>query len=219
MADYVRHQRGRMFQSDFFEFFSKVHPATPFMFWIPVTLAALGYSLVNNLTSWLSVLVLLPLGYFTWQLMEYFIHKKFFHWEGSGPFTRWVYQITHGFHHQYPDDDKRLVMPLPVSLATGSLIALFLSLLNAPSMTIPFFFGIVTGYLWYDFLHWSTHFRKPLTGWGKTLRSHHMSHHFADHSTNFGISHRWIDRLLGTLKKSRRESSNVAEPASEESAA
>jgi hypothetical protein len=31
-----RNQRGRMFRSDFLEFFSKVHPAMPFVFWVPV---------------------------------------------------------------------------------------------------------------------------------------------------------------------------------------
>jgi dihydroceramide fatty acyl 2-hydroxylase len=216
MADYIRHQRGRMFQSDFFEFFSKVHPAAPFVFWIPVTVGAVGYALMTGQTTLPWVAALMPLGYVTWQFMEYFIHKLFFHWEGSGPFTRWLHQVTHGFHHQYPDDDNRLVMPLPVSIGAGALIAFGLQLLVSRTFVIPYFFGIVSGYLWYDFLHWSTHFRKPLTAWGRALRAHHMSHHFADHETNFGISHRWIDRLLGTLKKSRRdagaENANVASP-------
>ena len=33
------------------------------------------------------------------------------------------------------------------------------------------------------------------------MRAHHMAHHFADVDANYGISHRWIDSLLGTLKK------------------
>jgi hypothetical protein len=28
-----------------------------------------------------------------------------------------------------------------------------------------------------------------------------MAHHFADPAHNFGISHRWIDALVGTLKR------------------
>lgn len=201
MRDYVRNQRGRMFESNFFEFFSKVHPSLPFVFWIPVGLAILGYALMNNITTLSMTAVFLPLGWVTWQLMEYFIHKKLFHWEGNGPITRRFHDIVHGFHHKYPDDDTRLVMPLPVSIFMASLIAAGLYLLNAPTVTLPYWAGILFGYLWYDFLHWSTHFRKPLTGWGRTLRSHHMSHHFADIETNYGISHRWIDMVMGTLKK------------------
>ena len=201
MKDYVRNQRGRMFESGFFEFFSKVHPAMPFVFWIPVALAILAWALMQGATTFTLAAAFIPLGWVTWQLMEYFIHKKFFHWEGNGPLTRRFHDIVHGFHHQYPDDDTRLVMPLPVSIGMSILIAGLLFLLQAPAITIPFWLGIVFGYLWYDFLHWSTHFRKPLTNWGKTLRAHHMSHHFADTETNYGISHRWIDMSLGTLKK------------------
>jgi sterol desaturase/sphingolipid hydroxylase (fatty acid hydroxylase superfamily) len=28
-----------------------------------------------------------------------------------------------------------------------------------------------------------------------------MAHHFADNTKNFGISHRWIDALVGTLRR------------------
>jgi dihydroceramide fatty acyl 2-hydroxylase len=201
MKEYVRNQRGRMFESNFFEFFSKVHPAAPFVFWIPLALAGLGYSLFSGLTTIGQTVLLLPLGYFTWQLMEYFIHKKLFHWLGNGPVTRRMHDILHGFHHEYPDDDSRLVMPLAVSIGATLVLGGGLYLLNRHELTIPYWTGVLAGYLWYDFLHWSTHFRKPLTSWGKKLRAHHMSHHFADSETNFGISHMWIDRALGSLKK------------------
>jgi sterol desaturase/sphingolipid hydroxylase (fatty acid hydroxylase superfamily) len=200
MKDYIRHQRGRMFESDFFEFFSKVHPAAPFVFWIPIGLGVLGYALVNGVTTVVNTVALFPLGFLTWQVLEYFIHKKVFHWQGVGPISRRFHDIVHGFHHKYPDDDSRLVMPLAVSIGLASAIGGGLYFLHRPEVTVPFWTGLLFGYLWYDFLHWSTHFRKPLTRWGKKLRSHHMSHHFADHETNFGISHRWLDRLMGTLK-------------------
>jgi len=65
---------------------------------------------------------------------------------------------------------------------------------------------IVIGYLWYDFMHWSTHYRPPSTERGKALRAHHMAHHFADPDKNFGISHMWMDALLGTsLKRGKEE--------------
>ena len=193
MRHYVRHTRGRMFESEFFEFFSKVHPRTPFLFWIPVAGGLLAHSLYTGRTTPLESAALLPLGFFTWQLLEYWIHKKIFHtWPG----------ITgHGFHHTYPDDDNRLVMPLTLSITLGSLIGGALYLLQRPDFTIPAWVGLVFGYLWYDFLHWSTHHRQPLTKWGRRLRGHHMAHHFADPDKNFGISHTWMDRLLGSQMK------------------
>jgi sterol desaturase/sphingolipid hydroxylase (fatty acid hydroxylase superfamily) len=200
MKPYVRNERARMFDSDFFEMFSKVHPATPFVLYIPPCVALLVWSLFNGVTSALWTVVFFPVGFVAWQFTEYFVHKKLFHWEGSGPFTRWLHQILHGYHHQYPDDEQRLVMPIGASLPAAALIAFLLWLMQAPAQTIPLFVGFIAAYLFYDFTHWSTHYRKPLTAWGKAIRSHHMAHHFADTTRNFGISHRWLDGVLGTLK-------------------
>jgi sterol desaturase/sphingolipid hydroxylase (fatty acid hydroxylase superfamily) len=32
-----------------------------------------------------------------------------------------------------------------------------------------------------------------------------MAHHFADPTRNFGISHRWIDAVVGTLRRRDRD--------------
>jgi dihydroceramide fatty acyl 2-hydroxylase len=214
MKEYVRHQRARMFESDFIEFFSKVHPATPFVIYVPTGLFAFGYALYTGLTTPLLSLACLPVGWFTWQLMEYFIHKNMFHWEAMGPIER-----THAYHHKYPDDDTRLVMPVTVSLALIAIITTGLYFLAAPSLTIPFFIGLLFGYLWYDFIHWSTHHRTPLTDWGRIQRAHHMAHHFADDQKNYGISHRWVDGLLGTLKETAPSQAGTAAPGKGEGAA
>jgi sterol desaturase/sphingolipid hydroxylase (fatty acid hydroxylase superfamily) len=200
MKDYVRNERARMFQSDFFEFFSKVHPAVPFVFYIPIGLALLGWATLTGATNPVMTALFLPLGWVTWQLMEYFLHKSLFHWEGSGPFTRKLHDILHGYHHAYPDDDTRLVMPLGASIPLAILIGGGLFLIGRPDATIPYFCGILFAYLWYDFTHWSTHYRVPKTAWGKSVRAHHMAHHFNDPAKNFGISHKWIDAVLATTR-------------------
>ncbi len=200
MKDYLRNERARMFQSNFFEFFSKVHPATPFVLYIPAVVTLAVWGVYTGVVSLLPSLVCFPLGWVGWQAMEYFLHKSFFHWEGNGPFTRRLHDIVHGYHHKYPDDDTRLVMPIGASLPLIVLIGYLLYLLGQPAMTLPFFLGMWCGYLWYDFTHWSTHYRKPMTKWGKEQRSHHMAHHFADPTKNFGISFRWLDLVLGTAK-------------------
>jgi sterol desaturase/sphingolipid hydroxylase (fatty acid hydroxylase superfamily) len=201
MKEYLRNTRGRMFENEVLEFFSRVHPAAPFALWIPIVLYVLISNLVDGTTTPTLAAAFIPLGWLTWQLLEYVIHGKLFHWTGGGPLLR---QFTgaegHVFHHKYPDDDTRLVMPIAVSITLASLIAGGLWFFGRPDITVPFWCGIVGGYLWYDFMHWSQHYRKPLTNWGRRLRAHHMSHHFADPDTNFGISHMWIDNVLGTTR-------------------
>src|SRR5262249_29823763 len=141
MKAYARNQRSRMFESDFFEFFSKVHPSTPFILYIPAGLAVLGYALVSGITTPLWAVAMAPVGWFGWQIMEYTLPKYLFHWEGSGPFTRRMHQILHGYHHDYPDDDQRLVMPIGASLPVIVLIIGVLWLFHAPTFTVPFFVG------------------------------------------------------------------------------
>ena len=201
MKEYVRNQKGRMFESDFFEFFSKVHPAAPFILWVPIVIALPTWALLNGVSTLPALLVMAPLGFVTWQAAEYFVHKKLFHWMGIGPLSKRFHEIVHGFHHTYPDDPQRLVMPLAVSISLASLVGGLLWLLHSPAFTVPWFTGFLAGYLFYDFMHWSTHHRRPLTRWGKKMRVHHMAHHFADIDSNLGISHRWVDRVMGTLRR------------------
>lgn len=201
MKDYLRHQSGRMFENGFLEASSRVHPATPFVFYIPIISGLLGWALFTRVTTPVMAAAFLLVGWLTWQLMEYFLHRYAFHWEGAGPFTRRFHDIIHGYHHKYPDDEARLVMPLGASIPLALVISGLLFLVGRPDATLPFFVGIVAGYLWYDFNHWAAHFRTPKTEFGKKLRSRHMAHHFADGDHNFGISHTWVDRVMGTLKK------------------
>jgi sterol desaturase/sphingolipid hydroxylase (fatty acid hydroxylase superfamily) len=201
MKDYVRNTRGRMFESDFFELLSKVHPSTPFILFVPIVAAVLGFGLFTGKTTLACAATFFPLGVVTWQLLEYFIHKRLFHWRGIGPISRRFHDIAHGFHHKYPDDAERLVMPLAVSVPLAVFFGIAALLVHRPSLALPWWCGLVAGYLFYDFMHWSTHFRRPLTKWGAKMRAHHMAHHFADPDSNFGISHRYVDRALGTLQK------------------
>jgi sterol desaturase/sphingolipid hydroxylase (fatty acid hydroxylase superfamily) len=209
MKEYVRNAKGRMFESDFFELFSKVPPSAPFVFWIPIGIGISAFALATGVTTVREGAPMLPLGFFGWQVTEYFVHKHLFHWLGIGPISRRFHDIVHGFHHKYPDDGDRLVMPLAVSIGIASILGGALYFAHAPAKTVPLWVGVLAGYLFYDFMHWSTHFRKPRTKWGRKMRAHHMSHHFADIDTNFGISNRFMDVLLGTLKKRTREQQRV----------
>ncbi|HLT28933.1 MAG TPA: sterol desaturase family protein [Myxococcaceae bacterium] len=198
---YHRHASGRLFENAFLERSSRVKPVTPFVFYIPIIVVLQIWALWNGKTTWMWTLGMWPVGWVAWQWMEYVLHRSLFHWEGNGPLTRKFHAIIHGYHHDYPDDLDRLVMPLGASIPLAVVIAGLLWLVGQPQATIPFFVGLVAGYLWYDYLHYSVHARAPRTKWGKGLRAHHMAHHFNTPDKNFGISHLWIDKVMGSMRQ------------------
>src|SRR3989442_10272140 len=71
----------RMFESDFMEFFSRVHPAIPLILYLPVIGYMLYVSLRQRQLSFVAVAALFLLGILLWTLIEYLIHRYVFHYE------------------------------------------------------------------------------------------------------------------------------------------
>src|SRR5438093_11938950 len=106
----------RMFESDFIEFFSRVHPATPLVLYLPVVGFMLYISLWQRQLSIWAVVALFLLGMLLWTLLEYLIHRYIFHYEPKTRIGKRLHYIVHGVHHDYPNDARRLVMPPSVSV-------------------------------------------------------------------------------------------------------
>src|SRR5262249_5279782 len=132
----------RMFDSDFMEFFSRVHPAIPLILYLPVVVFVLYVRLCRQGLPVFVVVGLFLLGMLLWTLLEYLIHRYIFHYE---PKTRWgkrLHYIIHGVHHDYPNDGRRLVMPPSISVPLAFLFyGLFLLIFG--SLTPAAFAGLV----------------------------------------------------------------------------
>ncbi len=177
----------RLFDNPILERLSKITPVTVFAVYAPVILFAV----------WKSFSIGVPLGTFfalffsglmVWTFFEYCFHRYVFHFTPSGDFQTRVSFLFHGVHHQYPNDKKRLVMPIALSLSIGAL----LFLLSKPlfgDWVWAYSAGFAVGYLAYDMMHYSIHhFRHPKTKWLKSLWKSHLDHHFRDSSKGYGVS-------------------------------
>src|SRR6266853_6601207 len=112
----TKNETVRMFDSDFMEFFSRVHPVIPLILYLPVVGYMLYVSLWQRQLPIVAVVALFLLGVLLWTLTEYLIHRYIFHYE---PKTRWgkrLHYLIHGVHHDYPNDARRLVMPPSISV-------------------------------------------------------------------------------------------------------
>ncbi len=109
----------RMFQSDLIERFSRIHPATPFVAWIPVIAVVLTRSALRHDIAWWGALGMFAGGVLAWTFSEYVLHRWVFHWIEDSPRGRRLHFLIHGVHHDFPSDKDRLVMPLGFSIPLG----------------------------------------------------------------------------------------------------
>ena len=191
-----------LFKNRFLDFFSRIHPAVPALIGVPIVAGSIVLGADRG--QGVGEIILLALaGLVFWSLAEYWLHRKFFHWEPDNAFGRRMHFIIHGVHHDHPNDKLRLVMPPGASIPLGALFFwLFWLVLGSPT-AFPFFAGFIAGYLVYDYTHYYLHHFVPRTELGKRLREQHMRHHFQDHRYGFGVSSPLWDAVFSTLPRRR----------------
>lgn len=194
----------RMFESDFLEKFSHVHPAVPAILYVPVAVAAVVLAFVNHTEATtparlaLQIALQVLAGYVAWTLFEYWLHRLVFHLPVVGPKTARAYFLIHGVHHDWPWDTSRLLIPPGASLFLCAMtFGVFRLLFGAPAM-YGYFAGFVAGYVFYDTAHWYVHARVPRSRFGRWLRREHMIHHFKANTSRFGVSCPWWDHVFRT---------------------
>jgi sterol desaturase/sphingolipid hydroxylase (fatty acid hydroxylase superfamily) len=193
-----------MFENEFLERFSRIHPATPFVAWVPITALLLVRTVLRHDLSAPAVVGLFVLGIFSWTFAEYVLHRYVFHWTNDTAWGKRIHFLLHGVHHDYPSDKDRLVMPLLTSVPLAVIFYTLFTVLLGRSLGEPSFAGFIVGYLCYDGTHYYVHHFVPTTRWGKFLRRHHLTHHFADHDGGFGVSSPLWDVVFRTMPAKKR---------------
>jgi dihydroceramide fatty acyl 2-hydroxylase len=195
----------RMFQADIVERFSRIHPATPFVAWLPVVGLLLGRTAVRHDLTWYAVAALFAVGVLAWTFSEYVLHRWVFHWIEDSPRGRRLHFLIHGVHHDFPNDKDRLVMPLGFSIPMGVLFYfVFLLLMGGVRIAEPFFAGFILGYLAYDGSHYAIHHFRMRSGFLLLIKKHHMLHHHADHDGGFGVSSPLWDHVFRTMPEPKK---------------
>ena len=156
----------QLFESEFLNFFSRVHPAIPAIVFVPVIVAMEWLAAGQGKAAWQLALLSLG-GVGIWTLTEYWLHRLFFHWEPDNAFGRRMHFIIHGIHHDHPNDKMRLVMPPAVSIPLAALFFFAFTLIFGTPAAYPLFAGFLAGYLFYDYTHYYVHHFVPKSDLGK----------------------------------------------------
>lgn len=193
-----------MFESDFMEFFSHVHPATPHVIYLPLMSYALYVAEAHRGQPLSRVALLFLGGLVIWTFVEYSMHRWVFHYEPKSRWGKRLHFMLHGVHHDYPNDATRLVMPPAVSLPLAVVFyALFVLLFGRFAPAI--FAGLLAGYLFYDTIHYATHHFSMRRGVWQWLKKYHLRHHYQDDEIGFGVSSPLWDYVFRTRSTRREE--------------
>lgn len=138
-------------------------------------------------------IVFFAVGLVWWTLLEYLLHRFVFH---LAPETLGRRHIE---HHERPLE-RRLAIASPQTSIGGAALhgIVFLGLFGV-DRGLWLLAGLVVGYLGYEWVHWSTHYRHPRSRLAKALRRHHLLHHHAQKDARFGVTSALWDRIFGTL--------------------
>jgi sterol desaturase/sphingolipid hydroxylase (fatty acid hydroxylase superfamily) len=195
----------RLFKSDFLEFFTHIHPAVIVILWGPLGVYLMFDTLASIRAGAAAAVMLLVFlaGLFLWTFAEYTLHRFVFHFRPRSPLQEKIAFLFHGVHHAQPKCKTRLVMPPPVSIPFGALFYLLFYLVGAillrrPEWVSPLAAGFLSGYLTYDLTHYATHHYPMRWGFLKTLKRHHMQHHYKNPGGRFGVSSPLWDLVFGT---------------------
>ena len=188
VADWSKPQPGRapMFDTGLLERASVAHPAFPFAVYAPAGAWLVWRGWQSGFTM-AALLGAYACGLLAWSLFEYVAHRGSFHHPPNTEGQVAYGYVVHGIHHAYPDDSRRWVMPLVVTLPIAALLfLLFAYVLGPPGR--PTYAGFLHWYLTYDLLHYFIHRGRMPTRLGRHLRQYHLTHHYAAPDRHFGVS-------------------------------
>ena len=111
MQPKTEHQSIRLFENNFLERLTHVHPIVPLVFWAPIASYLLWRSVWVHDLPLLGLLASAVIGIFTWSFTEYALHRFLFHFPAKSSVGKWLVFLFHGNHHHDPKDKTRLVMP------------------------------------------------------------------------------------------------------------
>lgn len=188
-----------MFENKFLDFFSRIHFSSVPILFVPITGYFVYKSAIMFSVNWLVVAGLFFAGYAFWTLMEYCIHRFFFHKEFTTTLGKKIHYIAHGIHHDYPNDSLRLVMPPAINLSLAVLFYwCFYAVIQDKGLTAGYFAGFVFGYMVYDLMHFASHFFNFKNAWFQRVKRSHLLHHYRNPNSGYGLSTIFWDRVFGT---------------------
>ena len=190
----------RLFKNAFHEKLTRAHYSVTLSMLAVISGFMIYWSVTQIQFSGGLITGLFFIGFFSWTLAEYALHRFLFHMAPDNKIKAAVQYTLHGVHHEYPKDKSRIIMPPAGALLIGSVL-FFIFWLPLQDYAFAFVPGFLTGYITYAFMHYAIHAYQPPKNFMKVLWINHGIHHYKDDDKGFGVSSPFWDFIFGTLPK------------------
>jgi Sterol desaturase len=174
----------------------------PMAIYLPLGAALTAGSLYFQPRPLSRVLLFFAVGFFSWSLIEYFLHRFMFHHSG-GKSWRSVTAAFHISHHEAVlDHGADLVITRPAGSLPFAIVFYFIFALLSQSFSIAALVmtGAFLGYLGYECVHYTVHHFQPKSRLGAYLRRYHLQHHLRFPNRRFGVTSPLWDWVFGTYR-------------------
>ena len=167
-----------------------------------MALVAVGGLTLAVVQRELSALWLFALGWGLYLIEEHLIHRFIFH--APAPKGQFLFDLLYRLHYGHHDQQRSrhllftpLWFALPMAIVTASLLAIVLPVRDALVAVLG---GGVCGYLFFEWLHLTSHFRMEKGRLGRYVTRRHAKHHNIDYSHWYTVSPggQIVDTALGS---------------------
>ncbi|WP_226390127.1 sterol desaturase family protein [Penaeicola halotolerans] len=190
----------QLFKNPLLEKLSRTHISVPISMFLVISIISFYYAVkLTDIGLGLGILIMLG-GLLAFTLVEYVLHRFFFHMEPDSGVKDKIQYSIHGVHHDYPKDKDRLAMP-PFVSALYTAIFYFVFTFLMGDLALYFLPGFLLGYAAYLFVHFAVHAFQPPKNFLKVLWVNHAVHHYKDPDAAFGVSSPLWDYIFGTAPK------------------
>ena len=146
-------------------------------------------------------------AFFSWTLAEYLMHRFLYHDIKDANYNTGIHYLFHGIHHEFPNDEDRIVLPpVPSILFAGIFFGAFYLIFGTDAFA--FTAGFMLGYLVYINIHWMIH-KYPAPAKFNFWWKHHNIHHFQQHDRAFGVTTPIWDIIFRTMPIPNRKTINI----------
>lgn len=193
--------RIQVFKNTFIEnWFAQAHPITPGIWFGPFVIYGLYAGWMSQ--GWLALPAFAG-GWLITSFIEYALHRFIFHFEPKNQEQRLQAFLLHGYHHDFPNDPMRLVLP-PIGIWPFAAIIAGIWWFAFGAWFWPVFAGTAAGYIAYDWIHYYTHHFNPKSGVLRWIKRYHMLHHHDSPNHRYGITSPLWDFVFGTFLSTKK---------------